>query len=81
MAKRTVYWGSGKHSRNIFIVRFWRFRLELWKDLGDKKEPEPNGIKMKKEDFVELAQEVEAIIDGETPEERKERLSDHWEDL
>ena len=35
MSKRIAHWGNGITSRNLFTIKLFRFRLELWKDSGN----------------------------------------------
>lgn len=32
MSKRVAYWGNGLTSKNIFTIKLFRLRLELWRD-------------------------------------------------
>lgn len=44
MSNKMAWWGNGKHSKNIFTLSLWRFRLELWKDLPTKPQSGSNKL-------------------------------------
>ena len=40
---RITHWGNGITSRNIFTIKLFKLRLELWKDNGNPFAPNKKG--------------------------------------